>query len=170
MATKVIISDLYKFNRTWKKKKARRVVALMNTVINSEEFKEKVLAYDFQDTRYRRSSKEAYERLSDNQQIYDILMKGNEQESPEGDDHTWQLRIKLGRFLFQVGRREGDLIITQNWFFRKDGNEAAVAGHWAHEYAHMLGFNHDYEPTERRDQSVPYAIGHIIEEILEKGK
>ncbi|XLS27934.1 hypothetical protein ACJD0Z_12080 [Flavobacteriaceae bacterium M23B6Z8] len=167
MKTKIMIHKLYKFKRKWKVKKARRVVALMNGVINSDEFKQKVLDYEFTDRRYRQSTDEPYREILDNKEILEILMKGHEQHSNESEDYTWKLRIKLGRFLPQVGRREGNLIITQNWFFRKDNNESQVAAHWFHEYTHVLGFHHDHDRTERRADSVPYGLGTIVKSVLE---
>lgn len=167
METKISINKLYKFRKKWKVRKAKKVVALMNKAINSDQFKQEVLAYEFTDRRYRLSPKDEYREISDNNEIFKILMKGHEQNSTEGADYTWKLNIKLGRLLPQVGRREGDLIITQNWFFKKSNNENRIAAHWFHEYSHVLGFGHDYEKTERRPHSVPYGLGTIIEKVLD---
>lgn len=166
MKTKVIITKLYKFRKRWKVKKARRVVELMNKVINSKAFEKEILAYSFTDRRYRHSKKDEYREIQDNKEIYEILRKGNEQKSKDGEDYIWKLRIKLGRGLRQVGRREGHLIITQNWFFKKSGNDKSVAAHWFHEYAHVLGFAHDFEKTDRRPDSIPYGLGTIVLKIL----
>ena len=168
MKTKVIIGKLFKFKKNWQKRKARRVAHLMENVINSDEFGDRVKAYDFKDRRYRPSKNEEWKEITENAKILDILRKGNEQGSEKNDDHEWKLNIKLGRFLSQVGRREGQLIITQNWFFKIANNDHSVAGHWVHEYAHVLGFGHDFEKTDRRPHSVPYAVGTIAEEIAEK--
>lgn len=167
MKTKIIINKLFKFNKRWKIRKAKRVVNLMNKVLNSENFKREILDYEFTDRRYRQSRSDQFREIIDNNEIYDILMKGYEQNSSEGNDYTWKLNIKLGRFLRQVGRREGNLIITQNWFFKKNNNDYKVAAHWIHEYSHVLGFHHDYEKTERRKDSIPYALGTIVEKVLE---
>lgn len=166
MKTKIVIGQLYKFKKQWRIRKARRIVGLMNTVINSEQFKKEVLAYEFTDRRHRQSSKDEYREVTDNQEIYEILMKGIEQNAVSGADYTWKLYIHLGRGLRQVGRREGNLIVTQNWFFKKDNNDKEVAAHWFHEYSHVLGFHHDYERTDRRKDSVPYALGTIVERVL----
>ncbi len=167
MKTKILIGKLYKFKKQWRVRKAKRVADLMNRVINSDRFKQEVLGYEFTDRRYRPSSSEEYQEINDNEEIYEILMKGNEQDSNEGEDHTWKLHIKLGRGLRQVGRREGNLIITQNWFFKKPENEKEIAAHWFHEYSHVLGFHHDFERTDRRPDSVPYGLGTIVKRVLE---
>lgn len=164
--TRIIITKLYKFKKSWKVKKAHRAVELMNQVINSEKFKAKVLEFNFQDTRYRASADEEYRNIDSNEDIYNILRKGEEQGSSDGVDFTWKLRIKLGRGLSQVGRRDGNLIITQNWFIKRDNNDSEVAAHWVHEYLHVLGFGHDYDDTERRPYSVPYGIGGIVSDLL----
>lgn len=166
METRIIISKLYKFRKRWRIKKAERVVALMNKAINSEQFKQEILAYKFTDTRYRQFKEDDHREITNNQEIYDILMRGVEQNSDGNADYTWKLYIKLGRGLSQVGRREGNMIITQNWFFKRNKNDIEVASHWVHEYSHVLGFHHDYERTERRKDSVPYALNTIVEKIL----
>lgn len=166
MKTEIKIERLFKFKKKWMRKKARRVVVLMNEVINSDKFKKEILDYDFKDRRYRLDPKEQHREITDNQEIYDILMRGHEQNSEDGVDYTWKLRIALGRFNDQVGRRQGNLITTQNWFLKIKGNEAKVASHWFHEYAHMLGFYHDKKKTPIRPYSVPYALNEIVEKVL----
>ncbi len=166
MDTRIVISKMYKFRKKWKVKKARRAVALMNEAINSEAFKEEVLKFDFSDRRYRYDPKDDWQEITDNMKIFDILLKGNEQYRNREDDYVWKLKIKLGRYLQQVGRREQDLIITQNWFMRS-ATDIRLAAHWVHEYAHVLGFHHDYEDTDRRPKSIPYGLGTIVKKVLE---
>lgn len=167
MKTRIELTKLYKFKKQWRIKKARRVVVSMNEIINSELFKQKVRDFDFTDRRHRYTKEEEYREVTDNQEILDILMKGREQGSPEGDDYIWKLNIKLGRGLRQVGRREGNLIITQNWFFKPPGNEGSLAAHWIHEHSHVLGFHHDFKETTRRIKSIPYGLGTIAKEVHE---
>ena len=167
MKTKIVISKLFKFKKKWKVKKARRAVELMNKAINSKEFKDEVLAFEFTDRRYRYSPNDNWQEIADNEKIYDIILKGNEQYNNREDDYRWTLKIKLGRFLRQVGRREQDLIITQNWFIKSSSTtDIDLAAHWVHEYAHVLGFHHDYDRTDRRPKSIPYALGTIVKKVL----
>ncbi|TFF37218.1 hypothetical protein [Mucilaginibacter psychrotolerans] len=49
------------------------------------------------------------------------------------------------------------------WFYRAELYE--LAGHFAHEWSHKLGFDHSYNPTPTRDFSVPYAFGYMVAEI-----
>jgi len=158
-------TKIYKFKKKWKVKKAYRTVDLMNKVINSNKFEEKVVSYSFTDRRYSYSREDEWEEVTDNNRIYEILKKGNEQYNIRKNDYVWKLKIKLGRYLPQVGRREKDLIITQNWFI-KSSTDKELAAHWFHEYAHVLGFHHDYERTDRRPHSIPYGLGVIVEEVI----
>jgi ssRNA-specific RNase YbeY (16S rRNA maturation enzyme) len=36
-----------------------------------------------------------------------------------------------------------------------------LAGHWLHEYMHMLGFDHAYGDNPARKFSVPYFVGDL---------
>jgi hypothetical protein len=45
-----------------------------------------------------------------------------------------------------------------------------VADNLMHEWMHKLGFTHEMKYSERRNYSVPYAIGYLIEELAEKHK
>ena len=166
MDTKIEIQQLFKFRKSWMKKKAHRVVILMNEVINSDEFRDRVNGFDFKDRRYKASPTSEVREITDNKEIYELLKKGNEQYSDSGNDYLWRLKIKLGRGLRQVGRREKDLIITQNWFLKRSNNDHSVAAHWFHEYCHVLGFMHDYKDTDIRPFSIPYAVGDIVEDLL----
>jgi hypothetical protein len=56
-------------------------------------------------------------------------------------------------------------IIYTKWFFISASSPAKLAGHYAHEYTHSLGFEHDYDVTPQRPFSVPYAIGNMVEQI-----
>lgn len=167
METKIVISKLHKFNKRWKRKKAHRAVALMNRVINSNEFREAVKAFDFTDRRYQKDPKGPIEEIMDNLKIYEILKQGNEQYGNREDDYKWTLHLKLGKFLRQVGRREKELIITQNWFMRRS-TDIELAAHWFHEYSHIFGFRHDYEETEERPNSIPYGLGTIVKDVYKE--
>ena len=168
--TEIKIKKLYKFKKKWMIKKAHRVVALMNEVINSDEFGEAVKNYKYKDTRYRLDPRSDFQQIESGEEILEILRKGREQGSDQGDDYKWNLEIKLGRFRRVVGTRLGDLITTQNWLLKKSDNDPEVASHWFHEYAHVLGFHHDRDSTDIRPDSVPYALNTIVEDVIKELK
>lgn len=168
--TTIKIKKLYKFKKKRMVKKANRVVALMNVVINSQEFEDGVKNYKYLDTRYRLDPKDEYRSIETGEEILEILRKGQEQGSQSGNDYEWNLEIKLGRFKRVVGTRLGNLITTQNWLLKKDDNDPKVTSHWFHEYAHVLGFHHDRKVTDIRPHSVPYALNTIVEDVIEKLK
>lgn len=168
--TTIRIKRLYKFKKKWMIQKANRVVALMNEVINSDEFGKEVIEFNYTDTRYRLDPTSEYREISSGEEILNILRKGHEQNSQAGNDYKWELEIKLGRMGSVVGSRLGNLITTQNWFMKQQGNDHQVASHWFHEYAHVLGFHHDKGATDIRPNSVPYALNTIVERVLESNQ
>lgn len=63
-----------------------------------------------------------------------------------------------------VGATMAGKIYTNPKWFRKHP-ASWMAGHLAHEYAHILGFTHAYQPKPRRHLTVPYAAGELITEV-----
>jgi hypothetical protein len=66
-----------------------------------------------------------------------------------------------------VGATQGGKIYTNPGWFRAHP-ASWMAGHLAHEYAHILGFKHSVERTPRRRLTVPYAVGELISEVSER--
>ncbi|MCG8574877.1 MAG: hypothetical protein MI810_08345 [Flavobacteriales bacterium] len=153
--------------------KLQRALMLMETTLNSEEFKAKVLEFDSFVYRrficikvFRTSVKfktimpkehEAYT----NEKLLDHLLRGRRKL---GEKTYMDLRLKLGR-----GEGVGStdmftkLITTNEWAF-KTKTEAHIAGHIAREYLQTLGFKHTHSRCDdKRDcYSIPYAIGNLV--------
>lgn len=53
-------------------------------------------------------------------------------------------------------------IYTYSWYLEK-AVLAEIVGHIAHEWTHKLGFVHQFEPHKRRDETLPYAFGYLVE-------
>jgi hypothetical protein len=53
---------------------------------------------------------------------------------------------------------DGGFIRTNSRWF-SNATLARLAGHWTHEYMHVLGFTHAFASTPDRPSSVPYAAG-----------
>lgn len=143
------------------------IVELMSSVLNSQAFQDKVLAGDFRDRRFKDRAGVVQE-IGDNKRILELILNGEEQLGEGGADAVWSLDLKLIRGIGFIGRRVGNQIQTRKRWFRRNSN-ASVAGHWIHEYLHVLGFIHDYDRTARRDFSVPYLVGYIAEEVAREG-
>ncbi|MBI1287942.1 MAG: hypothetical protein GC178_10215 [Flavobacteriales bacterium] len=144
--------------------KAREAAALFINVFNSQEFKNRVLHHKWKDK----------EQFADNQgltnaQILESLIAGSE-IAFEGKNHAADLHLRAYRkgwpFGPAIGHADADNgeIITK-WRFIKGSSVKELAGHYAHEYCHLLGFGHDYDRTEQREYSVPYAVGCIVQEL-----
>jgi hypothetical protein len=57
----------------------------------------------------------------------------------------------------------GEIFTRPTWFLESPPSD--MAGHLAHEYAHIIGFKHSRERTPRRHLTVPYAVGELISEV-----
>ncbi|MBS1959155.1 MAG: hypothetical protein JST80_06785 [Bdellovibrionales bacterium] len=143
---------------------ARRIV---QTVINSAEFKSKVLNFTYggQQTFVQNGG------LS-NQQIYDLLMTGAERyPNQTASDHTMNFQLELytpawyqsNNVLGYTSLSDPVIHINKNFYNRAEVFEIAM--NLTHEWCHKMGFDHDYRSTARRPYSVPYAIGYLVRDL-----
>ncbi|MBK8695350.1 MAG: hypothetical protein IPN17_24530 [Deltaproteobacteria bacterium] len=63
-----------------------------------------------------------------------------------------------------VGFRRGKRIHTYADYFNSH-DVPCMAGHLAHEYAHMAGFGHSREWKPGRKHTVPYALGELVYDV-----
>lgn len=155
---------------------ANSALQKLEDVINSETFMQEVLNGNFTETK----------ELS-NQEIYDLIIKAQEVQGPGGDDNVIDLRIRT-MTLEQDGKqwmktcelnsREGTIgidgqadgvtaICPQRLELWGEKNYiASLAGHYAHEYMHILGFSH-WDFNKRK--SLVYKIGDIVEKLINEG-
>lgn len=159
--------------------KLKDALSLLETVVNGNEFKQKVLnfksdktdggTYHFIMYTKWRSKRIDLKRYT-NQEIYDKLMLGNQ---TVGNDNIiiYNLSLEHGSGGSTVGYTDKNGNIHT---YEGDFNEMSIgqmAAHLYHEYTHTVDFEHS--PSNRNDQlrdcySVPYAIGNFIE-ILTTG-
>lgn len=157
-------SDLDKLNQS---------LNLLEATINGDKFKIAVLNFKtFQFVRYKclGAIKRKTIKLKEysNNDIYNILMKGHRKE---GDNTFMDLKLEISEANggSAVGATNGDDITTTYRTAFNRMNEAELAAHITHEWAHTMGFEHSYSKgcdSTRDCLSVPYAIGNIIEIIL----
>lgn len=143
-----------------------RARVLAEKVLNSEEFKQRVLnfTYDGDEAFVQNDGKT-------NLQIYNQMMAGAElYPRTTTANKTMDLFTELyygGSGV--IGYTNPDTAtIYMNSYYYDDYSPSEVVGNITHEWLHKLGYDHDYSYTYRRDYSVPYAIGYIAEEIAEK--
>ncbi|MDP3273902.1 MAG: hypothetical protein Q8Q09_01820 [Deltaproteobacteria bacterium] len=63
-----------------------------------------------------------------------------------------------------VGFVRRGVIHTYENYFTKHG-PPHMAGHLAHEYAHLADFRHSPDPKPLRKHTVPYALGELVYDV-----
>lgn len=146
-----------------KEAKLNDAIERMLLVINSKEFKQKVLAHEY-------LGKKTFvdnQNLT-NQEVYEVIMAGV--ETLNGDlDQEMDLDLTL---YYSNNSTVGYTYPNTNrvWIndkFFTTNSLGKVAGNIVHEWTHKLGFTHDFNRTEKRNYSVPYAVGNIIQELVD---
>lgn len=142
--------------------KMRRALAKLKIAINSEEFKKRVLNF-----KYLGNNEFVDNKGLTNEEIYQKIMEGEEELLP-GVDHTMNLSFSM---YYSIKKVVGytvptDLTIYTNSKYFNTATDGAVAGNAVHEWMHKIGFDHSYYNNSARPYSVPYAIGDIIEDLV----
>lgn len=155
---------------------AYKAAQILEDVFNSEEFKEEVLKGKFNAT-----------KGLTNQQLYDKIMTAQEEAGPGGQSGVVDLRARTLRLdsdesgwkkpcegtTFGVdGAGTGVTAICPQRLveWSKKDDTAALAAHYAHEYMHMLGFNHKkfLATSGWTKKTFVYQIGDIVENLASK--
>lgn len=144
--------------------KMNSALVKLNIVLNSEEFRIKVLNHS-----YNGSKTFVNNNGQSNREIYETILKGAETlngiEDQEVDvDITlyYSNNSTVGYTYPNVNR-----IWVNNKFF-STYSHGSVAANVAHEWLHKLGYGNDSNRTTRRDYSVPYGIGGIVRSLVNK--
>lgn len=148
--------------------KMREALKRLKIVVNSEQFRERVLAHT-----YNGSNQFVNNNGLSNEEIYIRIMEGAETLSRDGDggnvvDSEMDIDIKLYySSRSTVGYTYPNVL--QIWVNRKyfiPNSLGAVAANVIHEWTHKLGFGHDSKRTSRRPYSVPYGVGTIMKDLV----
>jgi hypothetical protein len=160
---------------------AREAAKAMEDVFNSEAFRKGVLARKYLMTN----------DLS-NEQLYNAVMTAREKHDPQGTDGVVDLRVRVlqldgkdseyrdkceikssGTRTTGVDGADSGIIGTcpQSlvlWSSRRD--VARLAGHYAHEYMHNLGFSHRFPlgtlgEKKKKKKTFVYQIGYLVQSI-----
>jgi len=159
-------AKLTSFSTKYDKAKITSALKIVELVINSDEFKNKVLAHQFKgQTQYHEN-----EGLS-NLEIYQKIMTGEEDLIP-GIDHIMNYDLALYRTKNPWSSVKGytnpgklRIYINKKFFRRSSYSCIDVASNLVHEWLHKLGFGHDFNHNADRPFTVPYAIGDIAYEV-----
>ena len=128
--------------------------------LNSRSLAEKVLAY-------RAPTKPRFLRPGGltNVEVLRALRAG-EATRRAGRHRVIDLRLVLERGGGDgvIGFRRGERVHTYAKYFNAH-DAPCMAGHLAHEYAHLAGFRHSVEPKPGRAHTVPYALGELVYDV-----
>ena len=110
------------------------------------------------------------ERVLSNEQVYNEIMSGIEEEK-QSEPGTMDLHLvgksKLWTSATAYGYPGQDMIVIYHWWVDQ-ASIAELANTIFHEWLHNCRFEHTYEWTICRDDSVPYGVGQIVQEIIEE--
>lgn len=143
--------------------KLEKAFEVLEKVVNTEEFKNRVLNF----VNSKGQNEFASNKGLTNAQIYTQFMEGREtlQQNTPGEMNFY-LSLYYKRYSKVIGWTNGDInTININWKFFKGFKPSDVAGNLAHEWTHKLGFGHK---SAAEHDSVPYAVGYIAREMCER--
>jgi hypothetical protein len=137
-------------------KRHRSAATLTEIVVNSAEFKKRVLAKKFTTTK------------KTSQEIYDHLMTG-EEVLQKGVDYEMDIEVEMyNKKNNVVGYTYPN--VTKTWLNRyvtSKYDESGIAGNLVHEWLHKLGYGH---ASASDHNSVPYAVGYIVRDMVQEYK
>lgn len=151
------------------KVKVYKAVEILETVMNSQEFKERIYNFTFkgQKTFHQNNG------LS-NKDIYAQLMTGEEVLMPNSVG-IMNFDLSLYRSKNPWSKVKGytkpdtmRIWMNKKYFRQSSWTSINVAGNMAHEWVHKMGFGHDYRHNADRPYTVPYAVGYIVGEIAKE--
>ncbi len=144
--------------------KVHKALEIIKKVVASKEFRNRVLGFTYQ-------GKKAF---VDNQgltngQIYQMVLNASEELQPSVD-HQMDLDLELYTSRDNVvGYTYPNVMrIYMNTKYFNAYTPVEVAGNIFHEWTHKIGFDHAFEYSVKRDSSVPYALGYLMEELGER--
>tara|TARA_B100001971_G_scaffold215193_1_gene260024 strand:- start:115310 stop:116110 length:801 start_codon:yes stop_codon:yes gene_type:complete len=147
----------------FEKEKLQKALKGLLKVINSARFKKQILEHSF----------DGEKTFVDNNgmtnlEIYQHILKGAE-DLLDKVDREMDLDLNMYYSLSgTIGYTYPDTLkIWINRRFFRNFRHSQVAANLIHEYMHKVGFTHDYQYTERRPYSVPYAVGKIMRKLYD---
>ena len=163
---KVVGGTLSGFPKDSKEKvKVLDSYSIIEAVMNSNEFKERVI--NFKSSIGTRSY--SSNRGMSNEQVYEFLMQGKELVG--GENTLGEMNFDVNRYYRGWSKVIGyttpgkSNTISVNGRFYSRYSLTQITSNLVHEWIHLNGFLHD---SAKDHDSVPYAIGYIAEELAEK--
>lgn len=154
---------LENFNRE-QEEKVLKAAELIKKIVVTEEFKNAVHNYTY-------NGRKAFADNNGltNQQIYQRILEASEELRP-GVDNKMDLDLEV---YYEETRtvgytRPSVFKIWMNSKYLNKNGPAEVTTNMMHEWLHKLGFKHEIKHSERRMNTVPYAIGYLMERFARK--
>ena len=144
--------------------KVYQAIELIKKVVSSHEFKERILSHTYEGKKIFVDNK----GLS-NEQIYQLIIDGSETLIPEKNgrmDVELELYQNTSNTIGYTYPHTSRIWMNSKYFNKY--TPVQVADNLFHEWLHKLGFDHAIKYTQRRNYSVPYAIGYLMEELANK--
>jgi hypothetical protein len=165
----------YKLEKYNEKQTAKfhQVIEKVLIILASKEFKKRVLNHEYQGKK-QYSTPEVNGKTLTNQEVYKTILSGTEQLlkhiPSEKDDGEMDLHLKMyyKRNSVVGWTKPSIMTIHTNSRYYNTNPHGKVGANFVHEWLHKLGFGHDFKRTARRPYSVPYAVGSIINELIQK--
>ncbi len=147
--------------------KVQNAFKLLEKVVNSEEFKERVINFKNDNGEQAFASNNGMT----NEEIYEHFMEGRETLQHD-TPYEMNFFVKLYKSPWYnpwskvIGYTTPDTnVINMNQKYFTTFKISDVAGNLAHEWTHKIGFDHK---SASEHDSAPYAIGYIVRELAEK--
>lgn len=143
--------------------KLHRVLALFESVMNSPQFRDRVLDFGEFDRNQGLSNEEILLRIHEGSEKF--VREPEFDPRPRNHVADFFLRLFQGRRGLVGYTNKGRRTIHINTRYFNSSPPAYLAGNLAHEWMHKLGFSHDFRRTRERPRSVPYGIGGIVRSL-----
>ncbi len=143
--------------------KLQEAFSLLEDVVNSEEFKDRVI--NFKNSKGKRAF--ASNNNMTNEEIFEAFMEGRETlQMDTPGEMNFYLQLYNRPWSKVIGyTSQNTNVININWKYFKNFEPHEVASNLAHEWTHKIGFGHK---SAKEHDSAPYAIGYIITDIATK--
>lgn len=161
-----------RFPKSRAKERMYKAFELLEIIVNSEEFKRKVLTYkginDSGEYSKNYLWNDSTNRLS-NEDVYKVIMNGDERMVPDTLGSA-NLNVKSYKSKWWFSKVIGwtnpksNKNIHVNWRKYKNFKVESMASNLFHEWLHLVGFLHG----KNQHQEVTYVVGGIVKELAVK--
>jgi hypothetical protein len=157
-----VVQEQINFNQGSVYNTLMQAVDLVEVIVNSQTFKEKVIGYI--NTSGMRSftrneglsNEEVYLKLMEGKEVLDQATPGEMNLYIQQYNRWWSKVIGYTK----IGTSKW---IWVNWKFYKNFEASEMASNIVHEWIHLMGFYHD---SASDHDSVPYAVGYITRTLV----